>query len=246
MTAILVPTYNERENIGELLEGIAGLALPDLHVVIIDDASPDGTAGVAKRFAGRTPLTVLERPGKQGLGSAYRYGFKWALAHDAHVIFEMDGDLSHDPADIPRFLDTILQGADVVIGSRRIPGGKIVGWGLWRHFISWSATQASRIFLGTKTRDITSGFRAYRREALERIRPQDTRSNGYAFQVEMVFRAERAGLSVVEIPITFRDRRAGRSKLSSLPEGIQFLTALFRLKFHPTPTPGQRVEAEKR
>lgn len=232
MIVILIPTYNERDNIPKVLKEIEDLAIADVSVTVIDDASPDGTADAAQRAVKSLAVHVMRRTHKTGLGDAYRAGFAWARERGADVVFEMDADLSHNPRDIARFIDALQNGADMVIGSRRIAGGTITGWNARRHVISWCATHASRVFLGTKTHDITSGFRAYSAQALNAISPHETYSNGYAFQVEMVVRAERAGLLVTEIPIVFHDRKEGRSKLSSLKEGPRFIAALFRLKVH--------------
>lgn len=225
MVAIVIPTYNERENLPRLLDGLFALELVDTKVIVVDDASPDGTAEIARKAPG---VTVIERVGERGLGSALIRGFRQALADGAEVIVEMDADGSHDPAEVPKLLDAVASGADAAVGSRRIAGGRIIGWGVARHAMSFMAMTAARLVLRLRTRDVTNGFRAYRRAVLEKIGLATIRSNGYAFQEEMLFRAERAGFRVVEVPTIFRDRTMGKSKLS-LGDVGEFFVSLIRL-----------------
>lgn len=206
-------------------------ALPlELYVLVVDDASPDGTGKVADELGERYPrLQVLHRAGKQGLGSAYRAGFAQALGSGADVVGEMDADLSHAPEDVPRLLAALEGGADVAIGSRRVPGGHIVGWGPWRHLMSFGATAVSRLILGLKTKDVTAGFRLYTKQALAAIPWANVVSDGYAWQEELVYLVERAGLHIAEVPVTFVDRTQGRSKLSSAA-ALEFFVSLVRLR----------------
>ena len=211
---IVTPTYNERDNLPEFVAAVHAAA-PGAHLLVVDDASPDGTGPLADALAAADPrVSVLHRPGKLGLGTAYVDGFRWAIARGYDVVFEMDADLSHDPAYIPAFLAAVAGGADVVLGSRNVPGGGVEGWGLGRHALSKGGSLYARAILGVRVRDLTTGFKAYTRRALEVIDPGTVRSNGYSFQIETTYRALRKGLRVVEVPIVFVDRRAGRSKMS--------------------------------
>ena len=211
---IVTPTYNERDNLPEFVAAVHAAA-PGAHLLVVDDASPDGTGPLADALAADDPrVSVLHRPGKLGLGTAYVDGFRWAIARGYDVVFEMDADLSHDPAYIPAFLAAVAGGADVVLGSRNVPGGGVEGWGLGRHALSKGGSLYARAILGVGVRDLTTGFKAYTRRALEVIDPGTVRSNGYSFQIETTYRALRKGLRVVEVPIVFVDRRAGRSKMS--------------------------------
>jgi dolichol-phosphate mannosyltransferase len=211
---IVTPTYNERDNLAEFV-GALHAAAPEVHLLVVDDASPDGTGPLAAALAAKDPrVSVLHRPGKLGLGTAYVDGFRRAIALGYDVVFEMDADLSHDPAYIPAFLSEIAGGADVVLGSRNVPGGGVEGWGVGRHALSKGGSLYARTILGVGVRDLTTGFKAYTRRALEVIDPATVRSNGYSFQIETTYRALRKGLRVVEVPIVFVDRRAGRSKMS--------------------------------
>jgi dolichol-phosphate mannosyltransferase len=210
---VIVPTYNERENIGPLLEKLLGLPY-DLHVLVVDDASPDGTGDFVADWEKRQPrLHLLRRPGKLGLGSAYRDGFRYALDHGAQFIFEMDADFSHDPDSIGEFLKH-AQEADVVLGSRYLNGVTVVNWPLQRLILSYGANLYTRLVTGMPVKDATGGFKCFRRRALEGIRLERVRSDGYAFQIEMSFKCWRKGFRVKEIPILFVDRRAGVSKMS--------------------------------
>lgn len=212
---VVLPTYNERENIERVLKGVFSVfteARIDGFVIVVDDGSPDGTASIVKGIQNEK-ITVLERPSKMGLGSAYVMGFRKALEMGADAVMEMDSDLSHDPKDIPRFVEALMY-ADAVIGSRRIRGGKIIGWNFYRHAISWGGTFIGTLIAGLSIADITSGYRAYRAEVIKSIDLSAIRSEGYAFQLEILFRAMKKGCSFKEIPITFIDRRFGKSKIS--------------------------------
>lgn len=209
---IVTPTYNERDTLPRFVEA-ALAAAPGAHLLVVDDASPDGTGKAADALAAREPrVSVLHRAGKYGLGTAYVEGFSTHLGDYRHFV-EMDADLSHDPAHLPRFFSALAGGADVVIGSRNIPGGRVEGWGLGRHLLSKGGSLYARAVLGVGVRDLTSGYKAYTRRALEAIDLASIRSNGYSFQIETTYRALRAGLNVVEVPIVFFDRRAGHSKM---------------------------------
>ncbi len=212
---IVVPTYNEADNVVPFV-GAALRAAPSATVLVVDDASPDGTGDLVERLARDEPrVQLLRRPGKRGLGTAYVEGFRWGLARDHDVFFEMDADFSHDPAHLPRFFEALARGADVVVGSRLVPGGGVRGWGPGRRLLSRGGSLYARALLGAPVRDMTTGFKAYTREALARIGLDSLRSNGFAFQVETTYRALLGGARVVEVPITFVDRRVGRSKMNA-------------------------------
>jgi len=211
---VVVPTFQERQTLEALVEGIFD-AVSGAFVLVVDDASTDGTSELADRLAqGNTRVHVLHRPGKLGLGTAYVDGFAWALDQGFERVAQMDADLSHDPRDLPRLLAALDEGADLAIGSRNVLGGGVVGWGLGRHILSKGGSLYARTWLGSRVRDLTSGFKAMTRSALVTIDPGTLRSNGYAFQIEATFRAEVHGLRVVELPIAFTDRRVGQSKMS--------------------------------
>lgn len=226
---IVVPTYNEYDNIAELIEQL--LDEPRFRILVVDDNSPDGTADVV-RAIGRTEPRVglLSRPGKQGLGTAYIAGFRRALAEGAEFIFEMDADFSHDPRYLPALLEAAEGRFDVVLGSRYVPGGATTDWGLGRKIISRGGNIYAGLILGLPVKDATGGYRCYRRQVLEAIDLGAVRSNGYAFQIEMVYRALQAGFRVGEIPIVFPDRRVGRSKMSRRIVAEALLT-VWRLRF---------------
>ena len=210
---IIIPTYNELENIRRLLPELMALD-PDIRVLVVDDNSPDGTGKLADELAaGNERISVLHRPGKLGLGSAYVAGFRHAVRQDVDCVFEMDADFSHDPAMIPRFLEEIAS-CDVVIGSRYVSGINVVNWPMSRLLLSYFANIYTRLVTGMTIRDATSGYKCFRREVLENIALDDVRSDGYAFQIEMNFRCWRKGYRLREIPIIFVDRRSGTSKLS--------------------------------
>lgn len=211
---VVLPTYNEAENIERLVEAVLERLPPSRRVLIADDNSPDGTGEIADRLAAAHPdVSVLHRPAKQGLGPAYIAGFREALAGGAELIIEMDADFSHDPAYLPQLLRAI-ESADVAIGSRYVPGGGVTEWGKMRRFISRGGSRYARAILGVDVQDLTGGFKCFRRRVLEAIDLDDVDSLGYAFQVEMTYRALAAGFEVVEVPIVFRDRTAGSSKMS--------------------------------
>ncbi|MBE7454207.1 MAG: polyprenol monophosphomannose synthase [Kofleriaceae bacterium] len=210
---IIVPTYNERENVEEVARHFL-TPVPDASILFVDDNSPDGTGPILDRLAAADPrLHVLHRPGKQGLGKAYLAGFAWGLARPYDLFIEMDADFSHDPTYLPRLIELAAE-ADVVVGSRNVAGGGTRNWGLGRKLISRGGSFYARTVLGVKVRDMTAGFVCWRRSALEAISLDDVESNGYGFQIEMKYRALRAGLRVVETPIIFVDRRVGQSKMS--------------------------------
>lgn len=210
---VIVPTYNECENLPPLVRDV--LAQGDFSILVVDDNSPDGTGRIAEDLkvesGGR--VDVLHRAGKLGLGTAYIAGFRYALAHGYDIIFEMDADFSHDPAMLPRFLETI-QSADLVLGSRYVPGGGTVNWSLPRRFISRGGSLYARTILGLPYRDLTGGFKCFRQSVLAAIDLDAIQSNGYGFQIELTYRAAQLGFQIQEIPITFVDRRVGQSKMS--------------------------------
>ena len=211
--AVCLPTYNERDNL-EPLVGRVLEVLPEARLYVIDDASPDGTGQVADRLAAAdVRIAVLHRPGKAGLGPAYVAGFRRALADGAEIVFEMDADFSHDPAAIPFLIDALAD-ADVVIGSRYVAGGRIETWGPVRRGVSRAGATYARVVLGVPVRDLTAGFKCFRREVLETVDLDAVSSVGYAFQIELTYRALRAGFRVVEVPIVFTDRVQGGSKMS--------------------------------
>ena len=211
---VIIPTYNERENITRIIDLVL-YQDPSIDVLIIDDSSPDGTGQLADEIAAINPrVNVIHRPSKMGLGTAYLAGFKWALQRSYAYILEMDADFSHDPAHLPQFL-TSIQDADLVLGSRYREGRvTVVNWPVARLLLSYFANVYARIVTGLQLYDATGGFKCFRRSVLEAINLDDVRSNGYAFQIEMSFRAWRRGFRIVEIPIVFVDRTEGVSKMS--------------------------------
>jgi dolichol-phosphate mannosyltransferase len=217
---LILPTFNEAENIEDAVAAAAAalrLASPaGYRILIVDDSSPDGTGEIADRLAGANPsIEVLHRRQREGLGPAYLAGFARALDAGADLVLEMDADLSHDPADIGRLIGAVGAGADVALGSRYAPGGSVAEWGPLRRFVSRAGCLYARIVLGLPIRDLTGGFKCFRREVLEAIDLPSVRSHGYVFQVELTLRAVRGGFRVVEVPIVFRDRRHGHSKMST-------------------------------
>jgi len=219
---IIVPTYNEAENLAALLEAVF-VQVPDVDVLVVDDSSPDGTGDLADDLAGNDPrIHVMHRTEKEGLGKAYVAGFKWALARHYQTIFEMDCDFSHRPEHLPEFLEAI-QEADLVLGSRRIKGGGTEGWGMSRKLISWGGSFYARTVLGLPYRDLTGGFKCFRRQVLEAMDLDDLYSYGYCFQIELTYRAHLKGVRIREIPIIFPDRTQGESKMS----GAIFKEAFF-------------------
>jgi dolichol-phosphate mannosyltransferase len=209
---VCLPTYNERENLESMLRALAPL---DVDVLVIDDSSPDGTGEIADRLAAELDfVSVLHRERKEGLGPAYLAGFRRALADGAELVLEMDCDFSHNPADVPRLIDACRAGADLALGSRYVPGGGTENWGIGRRIVSWGGSFYARVLLGVRVRDLTGGFKCYRREVLEAIDLDRIHSKGYAFQIEGTYRTLRKGFTVVEVPIRFVDRREGQSKMS--------------------------------
>jgi dolichol-phosphate mannosyltransferase len=212
---VCLPTYDERPNLGPMLEALAGVLRDGDRVIVIDDNSPDGTGALADELAERlTFVDVLHRPAKDGLGPAYLAGFRRALADGAELVLEMDCDFSHDPADVLRLIAAAEGGADLVLGSRYVPGGGVRNWGLVRRAISRGASIYTGLFLRMGVKDPTGGFKCFRRDVLEAIDLDAITAKGYAFQIETTYRAKRAGFRVVELPITFADRTVGRSKMS--------------------------------
>jgi dolichol-phosphate mannosyltransferase len=211
---VVIPTYNELENLPRILARIRS-AVPDAHVLVADDASPDGTGALADELA-RTDdkVHVLHRPGKQGLGAAYLDGFAWGVERGFDVLVEMDADGSHQPEQLPLLLERVGAGADLVIGSRWVPGGAVVNWPRRRALLSRGGNLYTRQALGIGVHDATAGFRAFRRTALQRLHLDDVESQGYCFQVDLTWRAVQAGLRVEEVPITFVEREIGTSKMS--------------------------------
>jgi len=210
---LVLPTYNEAENIEALVEAARAKLPASAQVLIVDDGSPDGTGAIADRLAGcHDNVSVLHRQVKEGLGPAYIAGFRHALAAGAGLVLEMDSDFSHDPAYLPRLLEAARR-ADVVLGSRYVPGGGVSDWGPLRKAISRGGSAYAKLILGVDVEDMTGGFKCFRREVLETIDFDSVQARGYAFQVEMTYRAIRAGFKVVEVPIVFRDRQAGSSKM---------------------------------
>jgi len=214
-TWVILPTYNERENLREISAAILA-ALPAATLLVVDDGSPDGTGVMADELAAADPrIRVRHRPAKQGLGRAYLDGFGVALSGGATAIVQMDADWSHDPAVLPDLVAAITADlADLVIGSRYVPGGGVVDWGFVRRFISRGGSTFARIVLGLKPHDLTGGFKAWRASTLMTLPFEGVRAGGYVFQIEMTYRASRLGARITEIPITFRDRRLGQSKMS--------------------------------
>ncbi|MGZ8783029.1 MAG: polyprenol monophosphomannose synthase [Gaiellaceae bacterium] len=212
--AVCLPTYNERENLEPMLRALGAVLGPDDRVLVIDDNSPDGTGELADRLAGELGFVeVVHRPRKEGLGPAYIAGFRRALELGAELVVEIDCDFSHDPNDVPRLL-AASEDADLVLGSRYVPGGGVENWGLGRRAISAGGSVYARLILGVPVRDLTGGFKCFRRVVLETIPLDDVRSRGYAFQIELTYRALRKGFRVEEIPIRFADRAVGGSKMS--------------------------------
>lgn len=212
-TLVVVPTFDEAENIPRLIPAVLGQA-PHLDMLVVDDGSPDGTADLVKAMQKNDPrIHLIERPGKMGLGTAYVEGFRFAIRHGYDRVFEMDADFSHDPAEIPNFL-AASEKADLVIGSRYTNGVRVLNWPIKRLLLSYFANVYTRFMIGLPLHDATGGFKCYRRAVLEAISLDGIRSNGYAFQIEMSFKAWKKGFRLVEIPIVFHDRRSGFSKMS--------------------------------
>ena len=212
---VCLPTYNERENLPRMIEALRPVLREGDRVLVIDDNSPDGTGEIADGLAAAHPfVAVLHREHKEGLGRAYIAGFHRALADGAELVLEMDCDFSHDPADVPRLIAAAENGADLVLGSRYVPGGGTRNWGLARRLISRGGSVYTALFLRMGVKDPTGGFKCFRRRVLEQLELDAVTPRGYAFQIEMTYRAKQAGFKVVEIPITFVDRVVGQSKMS--------------------------------
>ena len=215
---LVLPTYNEAENIDAILRAVTkelGDAGIDHTVLVVDDGSPDGTGEIAEKLAlDLPPVQVLHRQRKEGLGRAYLAGFEVALGGDADLVLEMDSDFSHDPADLPRLI-AAAENADLVLGSRYVPGGGVVDWGLSRRLLSRGGSWYARVILGVDVRDLTGGFKCFRRSVLETLDLAGIDAYGYGFQIEMTYRAIRAGFRVKEVPIQFRERRIGQSKMTA-------------------------------
>ncbi|MGE0019245.1 MAG: polyprenol monophosphomannose synthase [Draconibacterium sp.] len=212
---VIIPTYNERENIEKMVRKVFSLSVP-FELLIVEDNSPDGTAGIVRDLQKKYPekLHMLERKGKLGLGTAYIAGFKWAIEHDFEVIFEMDCDFSHNPDDLERLYEAVKRGADVAIGSRYISGINVVNWPLGRVLMSYFASLYVRLVTGMKIMDTTAGFKCYKKKVLQTINFDEIKSKGYGFQIEMKFTAWKHGFYIVEVPIVFTDRKEGTSKMS--------------------------------
>jgi len=227
---VVIPTYNERENLETVVRGVLDLVSDEVDLLIVDDASPDGTGRLADGLVQSHPgrVRVLHRPARSGLGGAYLDGFRLAVEYDYEAVCELDADGSHDPADLMRLIAAVHDGADAAIGSRRVSGGRVEGWGWWRRILSQCASFVSRVLLKLKTRDASAGFRCLGRRAVEVLLSADIRSRGYAFQEESLFWLERSGCRIVELPVVFRNRRLGRSK-ASWREALGLIAVLIRL-----------------
>lgn len=240
LRTVILPTYNERDTLPQTVARV--MAVSDEHdlglsVLVVDDGSPDGTGAIADRLAAADPrVSVLHRTTKEGLGPAYIAGFRQALADGAELVFEMDADLSHEPAYLPAMIDRIERGADIVLGSRYVRGGGVAGWGLGRRLVSRGGCLYAQLVLGLPYRDLTGGFKCFRRRALECLDLDDIGASGYGFQIETTWRAHRLGLRIAEVPIIFVDRRVGQSKMTY---GIALEAAMlvWRLLLDRRPSP---------
>jgi len=243
---VVIPTYNEADNVGPMAQALFDLGIPTLEVLIVDDESPDGTGQIAAQLAAQHAgrMHVLHRTGPRGLGVAYKDGFRWALEHGADYVVQMDCDFSHSPEYIPQFLEHIPH-YDVVVGSRYVRGGRIdENWGRGRWLLSWWANSVyTRLILGIETMDTTAGFKCWRRETLEGIDLSRIRSQGYVFQVEMAYVTERLGYRVLEIPIYFPDRQAGESKMTMKVKAEAALRVWEVLRRHRHLRPSDRLTA---
>lgn len=235
---IVLPTYNERDNLPGLVDAVFA-ALPAVRILVVDDSSPDGTGELADELASRDPrLSVLHRPGKQGLGAAYRDGFRHVLeTPGCNVVVQMDCDFSHEPAALARLLAAIEHGADLAIGSRYVPGGSTPGWSFSRRIVSRGGSIFARSVLWMSVHDLTGGFKAWRRDLLAAVVRDAAYAQGYGFQVEMTWLAHRRGASIAEVPITFRDRLAGESKMSKaiIAEAFWMVLRLRWSRYQPAP-----------
>lgn len=229
---IVVPTYNERENVGDVTEKFLA-PVADAEILFIDDNSPDGTGELADQLAADDPrVHVLHRPEKLGLGTAYLEGFRWGLEQGFDYILEMDADFSHHPRYLPEMIRLAEEGADMVVGSRYVQGGGTINWGIGRQIISRAGSFYARTILGVGVRDLTSGFVCYRRNTLEQIDLGQVKSSGYSFQIEMKYRVIQAGLHIAELPIVFEDRRVGQSKMSAAIF-VEAIGMVWKLRFRP-------------
>lgn len=221
---VVVPTYNESENLADLS---AAVLEQGVRLLVVDDNSPDGTGDLADDLADGEWFNVLHRPSKQGIGPAYAEGLEWGLAHGAAVLCEMDADFSHDPGDLPRLLAAVDEGTDVALGSRYVEGGAVENWPLRRRLLSRAGNRYASTLLGCRIRDMTSGYRAFTADAVRRLDPSSCGASGYAFQIEMAWKAVALGMTVTEVPITFRDRERGASKMSTpiAVEAIRLVTS---------------------
>lgn len=242
---VIIPTYNEIENIARIT-GRVRAAVPEAHILVADDNSPDGTGQAADELAAEDPnLQVMHRKGKEGLGAAYLAGFRWGIDHGYDVLVEMDADGSHQPEQLPRLL-TALRGADLVLGSRWVPGGSVVNWPKSREFLSRGGSTYSRLMLRVPIRDVTGGYRAFRKQTLLGLGMSEVASQGYCFQVDLAWRAVRAGFRVAEVPITFVEREFGASKMSGniVGEALKLVTTWgiqSRLGKIPAPVPDREA-----
>ncbi len=211
---VIIPTYNEYDNLGPITDAVLR-AERRVDILVVDDNSPDGTGKLADELAAKSKrIKVLHREKKQGLGRAYLHAFRWALEHGYDYVIEMDADFSHDPRFLPGLLDTAINGADIALGSRYVPGGGTVNWGVGRQLISQGGSLYARTILGVDVKDLTGGFKCFNRRVLEAINLDEVQSSGYAFQIELTYRALKKGFTVKEVPIVFEDRRVGQSKMS--------------------------------
>ncbi len=227
---VIIPTYNERENLEPITSAVLAVE-PRADILVVDDNSPDGTGQLAEELAKKEPrVRVLHRQQKQGLGKAYLEAFAWGLAQGYQLIIEMDADFSHDPKYLPVLIDTALGGADLVVGSRYVEGGGTVNWGLLRRLISKGGSLYARSILGVRIRDLTAGFKCFNRRVLEGIELDQVHASGYAFQIELTYRALKKGFTVKEVPIMFEDRRVGHSKMSR-KIFIEGMTTVWKIKF---------------
>ncbi|MBU1203306.1 polyprenol monophosphomannose synthase [Patescibacteria group bacterium] len=229
---VVIPTYNEKENISDLIIAIKNLSL-SLDILIVDDNSPDNTAGLVENLQNKysDSLFLKKRPGKLGLGSAYQEAFEFAREKKYDFVISMDADFSHNPKDIIKLVEQ-SQNFDIVLASRKIKGGQIVGWNAWRHLTSNGAMAISRLILSLNTKDVTAGFKCYNRKFLDFLKDKKIKSNGYAFQIEMIYIAEKNNFRIKEIPSVFLDREKGKSKLSA-KDAIEFFINVFKLRFTP-------------
>jgi len=228
-TFIIIPTYNEKENIEKLIREIFSLKIPDLNILVVDDNSPDGTASLVANLKAEYPfLHLIKRPAKLGLGSAYKNGFHYALGQGADYLFEMDADFSHQPKYLPDLIKQLTD-YDLVIGSRYIDGGGVVDWSWWRKLLSRLANLFVQIVLGLNVKDATAGFRGYKKEVFQKLNLAKIISDGYSFQVELVYLIKKAGLKIKEVPIIFPDRKRGQSKIAS-PEIFKAIFLIIKLK----------------